>query len=128
MQKILVIDDDRTVCKSLELLLKKSGYDCQSVPLPNEALVKVQEWKPDLILLDMNFSIDTTGKQGLAMLKRIKESYPELLVILITGWATLQLAVKGMKLGAKDFWLNHGITNISLILSKQPFLYTEQQK
>ncbi len=122
MQKILVIDDDRTVCKSLELLLKKSGYDCQSVPLPNVALEKVQEWKPDLILLDMNFSIDTSGKQGLAMLKRIKESHPDILVILITGWATLQLAVKGMKLGAKDFlakpWDNkHLLASIDTAIS-----------
>jgi len=122
MHKILVIDDDRTVCKSLELLLKKSGYDCRSLHLPATALDLIQDWTPDLVLLDMNFTIDTSGRQGLALLQRIKDSHPQIIVILITGWATLQLAVKGMKLGAKDFlakpWDNkHLLSSIDTALS-----------
>ena len=125
MHKILVIDDDRTVCKSLELLLRKSGYDVKSLSQPAAALDIISERVPDLIILDMNFSIDTSGKQGLALLKKIKEFNPSIIVILITGWATLQLAVKGMKLGAKDFlakpWDNkHLLSSIETALS----LYT----
>jgi len=56
-----------------------------------------------VILLDMNFTIETSGRQGLSLLKKIREQEPSALVILMTGWATVQLAVEGMKLGAKDF-------------------------
>lgn len=103
MEKILVIDDDRTVCKSLELLLKKSGYEVKTVHQPAVAIEEIERFRPELILLDMNFSINTSGKQGLKMLEKILEFDNRIIVILITGWATLQLAVEGMKKGAKDF-------------------------
>lgn len=69
----------------------------------------------------MNFTINTSGKQGLTLLKTIREKYPDLLVILMTGWATVQLAVEGMKIGAKDFiakpWENkHLLASIKSIL------------
>ena len=112
MYKVLVIDDDRIVCKSLDLLLNKSGYNCLCVHQPNLAIDEVQEFNPDLVLLDMNFSIDTSGKQGLALLVKLKERFPELTVILITGWATLQLAVGGMKKAQKIFLRSLGTINI----------------
>ncbi len=115
MRKILIIDDDPTVCLSLELLLRKNSYEVRSVKHPNQALDVLQEFQPELVLLDMNFSINTTGKQGLAMLSRIREYNESIIVILITGWATLQLAVQGMKNGAKDFlakpWDNKHLMN-----------------
>ncbi len=122
MNKILVIDDDRTVCKSLDLLLRKSGYEVSTTSHPSEALELIEEFKPHLILLDMNFTIDTSGRQGMKMLKRIMEHDPSVIVILITGWATLQLAVEGMKSGAKDFlakpWDNkHLLSSISTAMS-----------
>jgi len=58
---------------------------------------------PDLVVLDMNFAITTTGKAGLEALQLIKRLSPKLPVILVTGWATVKLAVQGMKLGAADF-------------------------
>jgi len=122
MPKILIIDDDRTVCRSLELLFKKSGYEVKAVHLPNLALETIASFSPALILLDMNFSIDTSGKQGLRMLEMIKEQFPSPIVILITGWATLQLAVEGMKRGAADFlakpWDNkHLISSVETALT-----------
>lgn len=101
--KILVIDDDRTVCSSLKLLFTRKGYDVHAIHHPNIAMDTIYEFKPDLILLDMNFTIDTSGKQGLRLLKIIREQTPDISIILMTGWATVQLAVEGMKLGAKDF-------------------------
>jgi len=101
--KILIIDDDRTVCSSLELLLKRKEYQVASIHHPAIALEKLQEYKPDLILLDMNFTIDTSGRQGIKLLKEIRSFDQNISVILMTGWATVQLAVQGMKLGAKDF-------------------------
>jgi len=121
--KILIIDDDRTVCSSLQLLLrKKGGYEVQAIHQPNIAMDTVAAFKPDLILLDMNFTIDTSGKQGLRLLEMIREHDTSISVILMTGWATVQLAVRGMKLGAKDFvakpWDNKDLLNSILSIEK----------
>ena len=62
--KILIIDDDQAVCSSLKLLLKKKGYESISVNHPSVVLETIAEFDPQLILLDMNFTINTTGKQG----------------------------------------------------------------
>jgi len=102
--KILIIDDDRTVCSSLSLLLsKRGGYDVRAIHYPTITLETIGEYQPELILLDMNFTIDTSGKQGIRLLELIRAEHPNISVVLMTGWATVQLAVKGMKIGAKDF-------------------------
>jgi len=101
--KILIVDDDRAVCQSLLLLLKKSGFECQCVNRPQEILETISIFNPDLTLLDMNYTIDTSGKKGLEMLNKIIAADSTMNVILMTGWATVQLAVEGMKAGAKDF-------------------------
>lgn len=121
---ILVIDDDRAVCTSLKLMLKRAQFDVSVVNYPNEAIEFLKEQKPDLILLDMNFSIDTSGNQGLKMIEKIQHLYPEIPVIMLTGWGTLQLAVEGMKNGASDFmtkpWNNNDLLNsIKTILQIQ---------
>lgn len=102
-QHILIIDDDRAVCSSIKLLLKKSGYEVAAIHHPRESEEMINSFQPDLILLDMNFAIDTSGRQGMGALKEIIASHPNMQVILMTGWATVQLAVEGMKQGAKDF-------------------------
>jgi len=119
--KILIIDDDQAVCLSLKLLLKKKGYETSSVNHPSEVMEEIAEFDPQLILLDMNFTINTTGKQGLVLLSRIVEDHPSISVILMTGWATVQLAVQGMKLGAKDF-LAKPWDNIHLVKSIEDVL------
>jgi two-component system, NtrC family, response regulator len=119
---ILIIDDDIAIRTSLSLLLKKEGFNVSSVGTPIEALDFLRENEPNLVLLDMNFSNETTGDDGLKMLNQIKKRYPSVSVILITGWATIDLAVKGMKLGASDFiakpWQNeHLLKSIRTILN-----------
>lgn len=119
---ILIIDDDIAIRTSLSLLLKKEGFDVSAVGTPVEALDFLQNQAPELVLLDMNFSNSTTGEDGLRMLERIKKKHPALPVILITGWATIDLAVKGMKLGASDFvnkpWQNaHLMESVRTILN-----------
>lgn len=110
---ILIIDDDPTVRSSLQLLLSRKGYEASSINHPSIALDTIKERNPQVILLDMNFTIDTSGKQGMKLLQLIRTNYPEISVILMTGWATVQIAVEGMKLGAKDFiakpWDNHDL-------------------
>jgi DNA-binding NtrC family response regulator len=100
---ILIIDDDPAICVSLELLLGRAGFDTESVSDPGAALRVTEVLSPDLIVLDMNFSIDTSGEQGLRLLQEIQAIAPGLPVILLTGWGTLELAVAGMKAGARDF-------------------------
>ena len=100
---ILIVDDDSAVRASLALLLKKEGFASHGVAMPADALDFLRNEKPELILLDMNFSLDTSGEEGLELLKLIRERQPAVPVILITGWATVDLAVEGMKLGARDF-------------------------
>lgn len=103
MSKILIIDDDRTICKSLILLLSKANYEAEAIHNPLNCLAYIEAYKPELILLDMNFSIETSGKQGIELLTQIKSQFPAIDIILITGWGTISLAIEGMKLGAKDF-------------------------
>ena len=100
---LLIVDDDLAVRTSLKLLLKQAGYPAQAVATPAEALAVVREAPPRLLLLDMNFSLATTGDDGLALLRAVKRAAPQVPVVLITGWGSIGLAVAGMKAGAAEF-------------------------
>ena len=100
---ILIIDDDIAVRTSLVLLLKNEGYGVMGAEGPEEAIRILRKEQPQLIILDLNFSIDTSGKEGIGLLGRINEINALIPVILITGWGSIELAVKGMKMGAADF-------------------------
>ncbi len=110
---ILIIDDDFSVNASLSLLLKQAGYASQSASAPASALELLERENFTLVLQDMNFSRQTTGAEGLALLKEIKTRKPQLPVILMTAWGSIALAVKGMQAGAADFitkpWHNEQI-------------------
>ncbi|KAA6308156.1 Transcriptional regulatory protein ZraR, partial [termite gut metagenome] len=99
---ILIIDDDSAVRSSLTFMLKRAGYETESVSSPKEAIEVVRFLEPDLLLMDMNFSLSTTGEEGLTLLKQVKLFRPGVPVILITAWGSIQLAVQGMKAGAFD--------------------------
>ena len=100
---ILIIDDDSAIRTSLSFMLKRAKYDVQAVASPKEALAVVRSVSPELILMDMNFSLTTTGDEGITLLKQVKIFRPETPVILMTAWGSIQLAVKGMQAGAFDF-------------------------
>ena len=99
---ILIIDDDSAV-PSLSFMLKRAGYSALAVPGPREAMDVVRSETPDLILMDMNFTLSTTGEEGLTLLKQVKIFRPDVPVILMTAWGSIQLAVQGMQAGAFDF-------------------------
>lgn len=84
-------------------MLKRAGYEVLAVDGPKEAMVIVRNETPRLILMDMNFSLSTTGEEGLTLLKQVKLFRPEVPVILMTAWGSIGLAVEGMKAGAFDF-------------------------
>ena len=124
--KILIVDDDHAVCASLQLVLKKKDYETFAVNHPTAVISMIDDFKPDLILLDMNFTIATSGRQGLRLLEMIMEKNADLPVILMTGWATVQLAVQGMKLGARDF-IAKPWDNVQLLNSIAAILYLRKE-
>lgn len=124
---ILIIDDDIAVRTSLILLLKSEGYEAEGTPLPGEALLIIKKESPELILLDLNFSIDTSGEEGMNLLEKIRAIAPITPVILITGWGSIQLAVKGMKLGANDF-INKPWSNEHLLQSVKTLIDLQDKK
>lgn len=131
---ILIIDDDSAVRSSLSFMLKRAGYEAQVVPGPWEAIEVVRTVAPDLILMDMNFTLSTTGEEGLTLLKQVKVFRPDTPVILMTAWGSIQLAVQGMQAGAFDFipkpWNNADLLQrieTALELSTAPKETTQEQ-
>ena len=131
---ILIIDDDSAVRSSLSFMLKRAGYEAQVVPGPREAIEVVRTVAPDLILMDMNFTLLTTGEEGLTLLKQVKVFRPDTPVILMTAWGSIQLAVQGMQAGAFDFipkpWNNAALLQrieTALELSTAPKETTQEQ-
>ncbi|HOP06702.1 MAG TPA: sigma-54 dependent transcriptional regulator [candidate division Zixibacteria bacterium] len=101
--RILIIDDDEAVRASLSLLLKHAGYTIATADGHGSALEAAKTVPPNLFVLDMNFSANTSGDEGLVLLRELHELYPTRPVILITAWGSIPLAVEGMKRGARDF-------------------------
>ncbi|KQV85883.1 two-component system response regulator [Massilia sp. Root351] len=102
--RILIVDDDSAVLVSLALLLKQSGMAPHSCDEPRRALALLAAEPFDLVLQDMNFSLQTSGEEGLELLGRIRQQYPDLPVLLMTAWGSIALAVKGMQAGAANFF------------------------
>ncbi|SEU07801.1 sigma-54-dependent transcriptional regulator [Hymenobacter actinosclerus] len=119
---ILLVDDDVAVRTSLGLLLKQAGYQTQAVPGAAGALAAAEATLPQLVLLDMNFALETSGADGLRLLRELKQRFPALPVILLTGWGSIALAVEGMKAGAAEFltkpWNNeHLLSTLETVLA-----------
>lgn len=100
---ILIVDDDKAIRSSLSLLLKRAGYDVLCAASPDEAMDIVRRHALALVIMDMNYSLATTGDEGLILMRQVKVFQPEVPIILITAWASIPLAVDGMKAGAFDF-------------------------
>lgn len=124
---ILVIDDDSVVRSSLTFLLKRAGFETEAVPGPKEALALVRQTEPRLILMDMNFTLTTSGEEGIQLLRQVKVLCPEVPVILMTAWGSISLAVQGMQAGAFDF-ITKPWNNLALLNSIKTALELNQQK
>ncbi len=102
-KRILIADDDDDIRLALELLLSSNGYQIIEAQNAKETLIQAQRQQPELVLLDMNFSRDTTsGQEGLDILEQLQSL--EIPIILMTAWGSIELAVEGLKLGAVDFF------------------------
>ena len=100
---ILVIDDNETIRTSLSFMLRRAKYEVEVVSSPAEAVQVVRAREPHLVLMDMNYSLSTDGEEGIMLLRQVKVFCPQVPVILMTAWGSIDLAVKGMQAGAFDF-------------------------
>jgi DNA-binding NtrC family response regulator len=102
--RILIADDQSDVREALLLLFKTEGYASQAVDSPGQVLELMRQEEFALILMDLNYSRDTTsGQEGLELLSRIQELDSSVPVVVMTAWANVELAVEAMRRGARDF-------------------------
>ena len=101
---ILIVDDNAGIRTTLQILLDGKCAAVETIASPKVLVSTVQRFRPDVILLDMNFESDiNTGNEGLYWLAELKRLFPDIMVILMTAYADIALAVEGMKRGAFDF-------------------------
>ncbi|HET6724566.1 MAG TPA: sigma-54 dependent transcriptional regulator [Gammaproteobacteria bacterium] len=104
MATVLVIDDNQAICTALRVLFSLRNIDTHCASSPEEGLAALARESFDLVVQDMNFSADTTsGDEGVVLFRRIRESHPELPVILLTAWTHLETAVELVRAGAADY-------------------------
>ena len=102
--KILIVDDNAGIRQALQILLPLHFKQVQTLPSPVTLVSTLEHFRPDVVLLDMNFNTDiNTGNEGLYWTGEIKQMMPEVEVVLFTAYADIALAVEGMKRGAFDF-------------------------
>jgi DNA-binding NtrC family response regulator len=99
MERILVVDDEQFIRETIERTLTSKGYEVISAVNRAETIERLASDDPDLILLDMNLGEES----GLDILREIKEADPDILVIIITGYGTVETAVEALKMGAYDY-------------------------
>jgi sigma-B regulation protein RsbU (phosphoserine phosphatase) len=100
----LVADDQSAVQEALRLLLKGAGYQLETVDSPAALLTAFESGSFDLILMDMNYSRDTTsGREGIELLHRLRAAGNAPPIIVMTAWSDVDLAVEAMRCGASDF-------------------------
>jgi DNA-binding NtrC family response regulator len=119
--RVLLADDQADIRDALRLLLKNEGYETQPASSPVEALAAIESREFDAVLMDLNYTRDTTsGQEGLDLLSRIQIVDSTLPVIVMTAWSSIDVAVEAMRRGARDFlqkpWEN---TRLLSILSTQ---------
>lgn len=115
--RVLVADDQPHILEAVELLLEPQGIDVDCVRSPELLLEAMGQTDYDVLLIDLNYTRDTTsGQEGLELLARIQEMDPRIPVIVMTAWGNVGLAVESMKRGARDFiqkpWENERLVSL----------------
>ena len=102
--KILVIDDNEAILTALKYCLSGTFEQVMTLTSPDTVIALLGQEEVDIILLDMNFTLGVnSGQDGLFWLQAIRKHHPEIPVVLITAYADVSLAVRGLKRGAADF-------------------------
>lgn len=104
--RILVADDQEDVLTAARLLLKSEGFVIECASSPAAVLTALDRFRPDLLLMDLNYTRDTTsGQEGLELLDRVAKAPHRPRVVVMTAWGSIELAVEAMRRGASDFVL-----------------------
>ena len=104
LARLLIADDQRDVLEALRLLLKPEGFAIEAVTSPSGVLDALESREFDAVLIDLNYTRDTTsGQEGLDLLSRIQATDSTLPVIVMTAWGSVDVAVEAMRRGARDF-------------------------
>ncbi len=132
-QKILIVDDDEGILSALKLLLKSEGFATLAVTNADQAITALQHDEFNLVLADLNFSLDTTsGEEGLKLIAAVRQLDESIPIVVMTGWGTIEIAVSAMKNGANDFvqkpWDNNRLITIIKNQIKISFMQIESQK
>jgi len=102
--RVLIADDQQDVLEALRLLLKSEGFETQSATSPAGVLRTLESEDFDVVLMDLNYTRDTTsGQEGLDLLARIQALDATLSAVVMTAWGSIELAVEAMRRGARDF-------------------------
>lgn len=102
--RLLIADDQRDVLEALRLLLKAEGYEVETATSPAGIFKALEKRDFDVLLMDLNYARDTTsGAEGLELLDRIQALDSTLPVVVMTAWASVEVAVESMRRGARDF-------------------------
>ncbi len=102
--RILIADDQLDVLEALRLLLKGEGFVIESATSPAAIMAAVETSEFDVVLMDLNYTRDTTsGQEGLDLLARIQNNDPTVAVVVMTAWGNVDVAVEAMRRGARDF-------------------------
>ena len=117
MSRILIADDQRDVLEALRILLKGEGHQTDAVNSITGIFNALQQRDYALLMMDLNYTRDTTsGQEGLEVIPKIQEIDSTLPIVVMTAWATIDLAVEAMKRGARDFvpkpWDNERLLTI----------------
>jgi len=115
--RILIADDQADILSALKLLLKREGYEVASATSPAGVLDIVAREHVDVALVDLNYTRDTTsGEEGLALVEQLHREHPDLPIVVMTAWATVEVAVRAMRHGANDFlekpWNNQRLLSL----------------
>ena len=103
---ILIVDDNKSILSALEILLTPEFQNVTTISNPNQISTELHKTEYNLVILDMNFKSGiNTGNEGIYWLGRIKETNPEISVVMITAYGDVELTVKALKMGATDFFL-----------------------
>ena len=104
IHRILIADDQADVLEALRLLLKAEGYQIETVKSPAAVIKAIEARDFSLVLMDLNYERDTTsGQEGLDLLNKIQTVDSSLPVVVMTAWASVDVAVEAMRRGARDF-------------------------
>ena len=115
--RILIADDQADILSALKLLLKREGFEVATATSPAGVLDIAAREYVDVALVDLNYTRDTTsGEEGVALVDQLHRLHPELPVVVMTAWATVEVAVKAMRHGANDFlekpWNNQRLLSV----------------